>query len=182
MTRFVVLHGLGGSGPDHWQSWLVGRLQSAGEEVAYPDLPDSSDPHPDAWETAANGEVGRAPDSVVVCHSLACLLWLRLAARSDPRLAERVLLVSPPCAEEVPAIGRFLDHGATAADVKRAATATLLVCSEDDPYCPPGAIATFAEPLGIESRTIPGAGHINPETDYGSWPDVETWAVTGRWP
>ena len=33
---FLILHGYLGSGPDHWQSWLAGRLRAAGERVAYP--------------------------------------------------------------------------------------------------------------------------------------------------
>jgi hypothetical protein len=122
------------------------------------------------------------PQPVIVCHSLACLIWLRIAASSDRRRAERVLLVAPPCTEDVEPVGRALIHHANAADVERAAEATLLVCSDDDPYCPPGAVAIFAEPLAIESRTIVGAGHINPDAGYGSWPDCEKWALTGRWP
>ena len=28
--RALILHGWQGSGPDHWQSWLAGRLTAAG--------------------------------------------------------------------------------------------------------------------------------------------------------
>jgi predicted alpha/beta hydrolase family esterase len=182
VSRFLILHGLDGSGPGHWQPWLALRLRDAGEDFSFPDLPNPSDPDPDAWERAAEVELVRDPGPVVICHSLACLLWLRLAARSEPPRAERVLLVAPPCPDDIPAVTRFLDHGATAADVERAADATLLVCSDNDPYCPPGAVATFAKPLGIVSRLLRGAGHINTDAGYGPWPDVETWVLTGSWP
>jgi predicted alpha/beta hydrolase family esterase len=79
-------------------------------------------------------------------------------------------------------VARALTHDAAPADVQRAAGETLLVCSDNDPYCPPGAVATFAEPLGIEARVIPGAGHVNPDAGYGPWPECEAWALTGRWP
>ena len=54
---------------------------------------------------------------------------------------------------------------------------TLIVCSDDDPYCPPGAVATYAEPLGIAAHVIAGAGHINTDAGYGEWPEVEAWAL-----
>lgn len=180
MSRFLVLHGLDGSGPGHWQPWLAQRLRDADQSVAFPDLPEASDPHPEPWAQTAAAELDG--DDVVVCHSLACLLWLRLAAAARDRLADRVLLVAPPCRADIEPVARFLDHGATPADLERAAGSTLLVCSDEDPYCPPGAIETYAEPLGIESRLISGAGHINPEAGYGPWPEVESWALTRRWP
>ena len=37
---YLILHGLGGSGPGHWQTWLAARLRADSERVAYPDLPD----------------------------------------------------------------------------------------------------------------------------------------------
>jgi predicted alpha/beta hydrolase family esterase len=115
---------------------------------------------------------------VVLCHSLACLAWLRAAARPSPgSLASRLLLVAPPWRDDLEPVARFLDHGARARDVTQAAGETLIVCSDDDPYCPPGALAAYAEPLGIPAHVIPGAGHVNPEAGFGEWPAVEAWAL-----
>ena len=178
LSAFLILHGLEGSGPDHWQSWLAGRLRVRGERVSYPHLPDPFDPHPADWDRALDEELSLLEEPVVVCHSLACLLWLRRAARpSEGPLASRVLMVAPPHREDLEPVARFLDHGARARDVTRAAGETLIVCSDDDPYCPPGALETYAEPLGIEAHLIPGAGHINTDAGYGEWPDVESWAL-----
>jgi predicted alpha/beta hydrolase family esterase len=177
-----VLHGLDGSGVGHWQVWLVRQLRRAGHDVAFPELPEPSDPDPQAWQEAIETELENAPPPIVICHSLACLIWLRIAARSNERRADRVLLVAPPCVDDVEPVTRALGHNATAADVKRVAGSTVLVCSDADPYCPPGAVATFAEPLEVESRVIAGAGHVNPDAGYGPWPDCEEWALTGRWP
>ena len=167
---FLILHGLEGSGPGHWQTWLAERLRARGEVVAYPDLPDPFDPEPATWEAALK-EVLSA-DQVVLCHSLACLLWLRAAAKGFAT-AERVLLVAPPCREDIEPVARFLGHGAQAADIENA----LIVCSDADEYCPPGAVETYAKPLGIPAHILPGAGHINTDAGYGEWPDVEAWAL-----
>ena len=178
MAPFLILHGLAGSGPDHWQTWLAGRLRERGERVSYPHLPDPLDPHPADWDRALDEELALLDDPVVICHSLACLLWLRATARpSAERLASRALLVAPPWREDLEPVARFLDHGARSRDVTRAAEETLFVCSDDDPYCPPGALSTYAEPLGIAAHVLPGAGHVNPEAGYGEWPWVESWAL-----
>src|SRR5687767_873815 len=178
MAAFLILHGLEGSGPDHWQTLLAGRLRDRGERVSYPHLPDPFDPHPADWDRALDEELSLLDAPVVLCHSLACLLWLRRAARPlEEPLASRVLLVAPPFREDLEPVARFLDHGARARDVSRAADETLIVCSDDDPYCPPGAVAIYAEPLGIPAHVIPGAGHINPEAGYGEWPEAAHWAL-----
>lgn len=179
MSAFLILHGLEGSGPDHWQSWLARRLSEAGARVDYPPLPEPFDPAPEAWDAALERALAGEPaERVVICHSLACLLWLRAAARSREQLADRVLLVAPPWRED-PAVARFTEHGAEPGDVARAARETLIVCSDADPYCPPGAVETYARPLRVPATMIPDAGHFNPESGYGPWPQVEAWAVEG---
>ena len=183
--RFLLLHGLGGSGPDHWQRWLATRLGDAGHPVRFPELPDPDRPRPEAWDAALREELaglGPGPGSVVVAHSLGCALWLRHAARARPQDAvERVLLVAPPCPEaEVPELRPFfpveLDHEA----VRRAAGVTRLVCGTDDPYCPPGAARTYGFPLRLATDLLPGRAHLNPEEGLGPWPEVEAWSLGRR--
>lgn len=177
MPPFLILHGLEGSGPNHWQTWIAGRLRARGEEVSYPDLPDPFDPHPQHWERALECEMQDLAQPVVLCHSLACLLWLRTAVRSAERLASRVLLVAPPWRNDLGPVARFLEHGAGPEDVRRAAGETLIVCSDDDPYCPPGGLDTYAKPLEIPAKVLERAGHINTDAGYGEWPWAEAWAL-----
>jgi predicted alpha/beta hydrolase family esterase len=177
---FLILHGLEGSGPAHWQTWLAEQLRARGEQVSYPDLPEPSDPQPDAWREAVEAELGDLDKPVVLCHSLACLLWLRLAADAEEPLAASVLLVAPPRLPDLAPVARFEPDGVAAADVRRAAGETLMVCSDNDPYCPPGAVAAYAEPLEIAAHVISGAGHLNPETGYGEWPAALQWTLGDR--
>jgi len=48
MVPTVILHGLDGNGPEHWQVWLTAQLTEAGREVRNPDLPDAAAPSLDA--------------------------------------------------------------------------------------------------------------------------------------
>jgi predicted alpha/beta hydrolase family esterase len=150
--------------------------------VRYPDLPDPYDPEPDAWLTALQPELAALEgERIVVCHSLACLLWL-LNARdgaANVAVADRVLLVAPPCTDEVEAVVRFRPDGVTAEHVARAAAQTLMFCGTPDPYCPQTAIRAFPE-LFPQAICVPGAGHVNTDAGYGAWPAVEQWALGQR--
>lgn len=77
----------------------------------------------------------------------------------------------------MPEVARFLDHGAGAAAVSRAARVTHLVCSDNDPYCPAGAVERYAKPLGIGFTLIEGAEHINTDSGHGPWPWVLRWVA-----
>ena len=169
---FLILHGLRGSGPGHWQTWLAARLRADGERVAYPDLPAADLPSPAAWRAALEGELAALPGTaVVVCHSLSCLLWLHHVAGGGVP-AERTLLGAPPSeASGVPEIEPFLPVPVPALEGAR------LVCSDDDPYCPEGAAELYGRPLGIPVDLLPGRGHLNPDAGYGPWPAVEAWCV-----
>lgn len=114
----------------------------------------------------------------MVCHSLACLLWLLNARSGASGVADRVLLVAPPCVDDVPPVVRFRPDGVTAAQVRAAAGATRMLCSDEDPYCPAGAVATFGDPLELDYEVIPGGGHLNTDAGYGPWPDIEAWALS----
>jgi predicted alpha/beta hydrolase family esterase len=177
--NFLILHGLRASGPGHWQTWLAARLRADGERVAYPDLPDADLPSLSAWRDLLAGELAALPggDVIVVCHSLSCLLWLHHVAEGGAQ-ADRVLLVAPPSESAgVAEIAGFFP-----APLPKLTDGALLVCSDNDPYCPEGAASLYGEPLGIPVELLPGAGHINPEAGFGPWPAAEQWCLAGDRP
>jgi predicted alpha/beta hydrolase family esterase len=115
----------------------------------------------------------------VLCHSLACVLWLQHAHRCvDEPPVERVLLVAPPSpSASLSGVRGFFPLAVEPEEVARAAGSTLVVASDDDPYCPEGASRLYGEPLSLPVHLIGGAGHINPDAGYGPWPDVERWCL-----
>ncbi len=174
MRSFLILHGWQSSGPGHWQTWLAGRLRANGEHVHYPDLPDADDPMLDTWLDAVAGELDSMPEggTTVVCHSLACCLWLHHVDRGGSQ-AERLLLVAPP--EPLEQVPSFFP-----VPFPELTSETRLACSDDDPFAPAGAAGLYGEPLGVPVDLLPGAGHVNPETGFGPWPEAEAWCLGQR--
>jgi predicted alpha/beta hydrolase family esterase len=178
MSSFLIVHGLEGSGPQHWQSWLALRLRERGFEVAYPSLSDADHPRLDVWLDELAAELSRLPaaETTVLCHSLGCLLWLQHAASASGEVA-RVLLVAPTQPDEdqpeSPGFRPTPLHATGARELR-------FVCSTNDPYCPRETSERMARELGVEIDWLEDAGHINTDAGFGPWPAVEAWALGER--
>jgi uncharacterized protein len=175
---FLILHGLSGSGPGHWQRWLSDRLAQDGHSVRFPDLPDPDTPDPERWVRELLAELAGldGAERVVICHSLSCIAWLAACSEIE-RPVDRVALVAPPSpGSGLPELVPFFPVTATAQDVARGARATRLVCADNDPYCPEGAATLYGRPLGLPIDLQPGRGHLNVAAGLGPWPAMEAWA------
>jgi len=174
----VIIHGWQGNEPDHWQTWLAGQLTEAGREVRYPDLPDADAPQLDAWLATLDATLKGLPDDGfdVVCHSLGGLLWLHhVHAGGGPRPA-RVVLVAPPSPRTtVPELAPFVPVPFEIDLVRHASDGTVLVGSDNDPYCVEGAAVAYGRPLKMPTTVIAGSGHLNVEAGYGPWPAMLDW-------
>lgn len=159
--RTVILPGIHGSGPAHWQSlW----------ELADPSLvrlaPSSWDePDPDDWSHALDAAVGAGP-AVLVAHSLACLLAVPWSAAHPDRVAGLFLVAPPdPDAASFPAAAAAFAPGITA----RASVPALLVVSDDDPYCSAERCQDLARGWDVPTLSIGSRGHINADSGLGPW-------------
>jgi predicted alpha/beta hydrolase family esterase len=184
--RFLFLHGIGGRSldyPEHWQSWLAARLRADGHFVSLPRLPGGEHPSLAAWTVALDDELTQlaagAGERVVLCQSTGGILWLHNARAVQPeQRVDRVLLVAPPCATSGdPRLDSFFPVPLDPAAVAAAAGSTRLICSDNDPWCPEGADAVYAEPLHLDVEVIPGAEHVDDESGYGPWPHLEAWCL-----
>ncbi len=134
--------GLGGSGPDHWQSRWERRYGDARLEQRSWDAPQWT-----TWSAALEARVARASGPVVlVAHSLGCSLVARWAIETlrAPRAA---LLVAPADidahAAALPAVQSFAPLS-----LRPLPFATTVVASDDDPYVSSERAALFARSVG----------------------------------
>ncbi|MCY0916867.1 alpha/beta hydrolase [Streptomyces sp. H27-G5] len=181
---FLILHGWQNHRPaGHWEHWLAERLTAAGHAVDYPALPDPDHPDLEVWLAELRERLGalRGRRRTVVCHSLACVLWLHAAARGDVAVpVDRVLLVAPPSAGYLgryPEVAAFAPPRVSAAQLYAGAGYVRMVGGDDDPCCPQGADAVFAEPLGLPVDVLAGQGHLGEDAGYGPWPSLLDWCV-----
>ncbi|MNC15214.1 putative hydrolase YdeN [compost metagenome] len=169
---FLILYGLGGSGPDHWQSWLARGLSARGETVHYPSLPNPDHPDKNQWLDSLAQSIGAIPadeELTVVAHSLACILWFHHAAQGVQRKAERVFLVAPPSVHtKLDEVASFFPVPDRLEEVQHAAAQTLLIQSSTDPYCTLEDSLVYQR-MGVPSLTLPDMGHINIASGYGPW-------------
>jgi uncharacterized protein len=182
---FLILHGLGHHRPrGHWQWWLAQQLLQRGEQVLYPQLPDPDAPDLARWLDVLAAQYRRMAgcERIVVCHSLACALWYQASARgivTPP--ADRALLVAPPGRKVLARpVTREFDPGVWKPGVLDAScrAGIRLVASGEDPYCPEGPAALiYGKPLGLDSETVAGGGHLTPAEGYGPWPHALMWCL-----
>jgi predicted alpha/beta hydrolase family esterase len=182
-VAFLIIHGLEGSGPEHWQTWLATRLRERGHDVAYPSLPDADSPRVDRWLDALDTELATLPaaETTVLCHSLGSLLWLHHATRRPTLEVVRALLVAPPQPddEDTDSVG-FRPTPLDLDGVAAAARETRLVCSTNDPWCPWETAQRIGDTIGVPIDWLENAGHINTDAGYGPWPAAEAWALGAR--
>jgi predicted alpha/beta hydrolase family esterase len=126
-------------------------------------------PEPQAWIAALAATVEAAPWPVLlVAHSLGCITAASLPTALRSKVAG-ALLVAPADVERPGAP----DCLRAFAPVPRHSLPfqSVVVASDDDPYCPLARAAGFAQDWGSRLVILNGAGHINAAAGYGNWPD-----------
>jgi len=93
MTNYFIIPGLGGSGPDHWQTYF----EKSGTNFQRIVQKDWDAPDIQEWvETIDNAISAYDPETVVlVGHSLGCPTIAQWAAHSHKKI-KGALLVAPP--------------------------------------------------------------------------------------
>lgn len=170
---FVIIHGLGGSGADHWQTWLANTLKQRNFNVFYPTFSKFNRPNLDIWLKELKSTLESVPKhhkTIIITHSLGGILWQHYAASEDNRIADQVILVAPPSPSVViPAAKSFFPVPLSGTNLRRVSEKTLFINSTNDPYCSIEDAIQYLR-LGLPVISLPNAGHINVESGHGSWP------------
>jgi predicted alpha/beta hydrolase family esterase/diadenosine tetraphosphate (Ap4A) HIT family hydrolase len=167
MTRLLIIPGLGGSGPEHWQTaWE--RLDGRCVRVEQADWDAPSLP---LWLERLDAAVAASPEPyVLVAHSLGAVLVAHWAAQRQ--IAHRplgALLVAPADADslqrQVPQLAGFCPI-----PLAELSFPSLVVASRNDPYVSFECASRFARAWGAQLTDLGSSGHINAESQLGTWP------------
>lgn len=164
----LMVPGLGGSGPDHWQS----RWQGRWPKVRRVEQPDWDKPDRADWIARLDQAVAstEAPP-ILIAHSMSCAMVACWSA-AHARPVHAALLVAPADIESDA-------HTPPEAHVFRPLPMVhlpfpaIVVASRDDPYVTFDRAAAMAKAWGAELFDIGNVGHINTAAGYGEWPEGE---------
>jgi hypothetical protein len=163
----LIVPGLNGSGPAHWQTrWE--SLYPQAVRVAQRDWD-----HPDCakWRSALEDALAAAPGpAVLVAHSLGCALVAHVAASPLAARVRAALLVAPAdvdSPERTPAETRSFAP-MPLAPLPFPAT---VIASGDDPYVTLARAQAFAAAWGATFVDAGRKGHLNADSGLGDWPE-----------
>lgn len=158
MARVLVVPGLNGSGPDHWQSWIEPRLQAGRVHQV-----DWARPDIDLWSARVVDAVTAAPDPVwLVAHSFGCLASVVAADTVGDRIAGAVL-VAPASPDKFGIAARI---PATPLPFP-----ALVGASRNDPWMSFDMASAWAQRWQATLVDLGEVGHVNVESGHGAWPE-----------
>jgi uncharacterized protein len=173
-SPILLLPGWQNSGPAHWQSRWERRHGYQRVEQHDWMRPLRGDWITRLQDVVLGLEHGRAPDApariVLVAHSLGCQLVAAWAAVTG--LGGRIqaaFLVAPGDPQRVELSGVLASWLPVART--RLPFPSVLLASQDDPYCSFARARQFAQDWGAHCVDYGKAGHINADSGLGDWPD-----------
>ena len=166
--RILIVPGLNGSGPGHWQTlWeeKYGCERVEQRDWGNPDIVE--------WVSTLNTVItARSERNIIVAHSLGCLAVAHWA-NSYPEKTGKIqsaLMVAPPNVELSSYIPEKLRRFATHNVIP---FPSVLVGSENDHYMTLASVQRLADHWGSRFVNAGAVGHINPDSGHGPWPRGE---------
>ena len=162
-TQVLILPGIGGSGPDHWQS-VWEREHPSYRRI---EMPDWNAPELEVWVSVIDAAVqAQSGPPVIVAHSLGCLALAHWVSRGGRLQGALLVAVPDPTGPEYPqAACSFRELPLVPFGFP-----SRLVASRNDPYGSFEHAARCAAAWQCALVDVGALGHINAESQLGSWP------------
>lgn len=162
--NYLIVPGFGGSHPDHWQSrWELANSNFSRVHQSSWDVALCSE-----WLTHLDAAVAQSgPNTVLIGHSLGCLLIAKWATQTQHRICGALLVAIPdPSNPLFPADAIGFDT----IETTRLPFPSLVIASSNDPYASLSFSKDTAKNWGSGWKNIGACGHINVESGFGDWP------------
>ena len=164
MTNYLIVPGLGNSGPEHWQTYF----QKSGNNFYRIEQQEWDEPTCEAWIETIDKNVAKFDLSTVILigHSLGCAAIVHWVSKYK-RTIKGALLVAPSDPEApgytFPAIG-FAPMPLYKINFK-----TIVVASANDIWVSLERAQYFGGKWGSEFINLGNAGHINAVSGHTNW-------------
>jgi len=166
MTTILMIPGLNGSGPAHWQTYWEELMPSAMRVVQA----DWERPRKKPWMATLVAAIAEHPDSILVAHSLGCALVANTVKEHPDLPVRSAMLVSPSDPDDLDLIEDPLRDFAPMPRL-HFPFRSIVVASEDDPYVTITRARFFATRWGAVFVDVGRKGHINADSALGDWPE-----------
>ena len=162
----LILPGLGNSGPDHWQRRWGSRFSTA----QFVEQDEWDRPQLSQWTQTIERQIIMATRPVVlVAHSLGVSAAVHTAQRLKDGKVRGAFLVAPPDHEGTEIPLEAMSFGRVPRDPLP--FPSMLIASTNDPLCSVSRAVDFATCWGSDLHLAGEAGHINPASGHGPWPE-----------
>ena len=164
MTNYLIIPGLGNSGPNHWQTYF----EKSGNNFTRVQQSNWEAPVCEEWIARIDEEVRLFETSniVLIGHSLGCSSIVHWA-RTYQRRIKGALLVAPSDPEAD--IYTFPAKGFAPVPLERLSFPSIVVSSNNDVWVTPERARFFALHWGSEYVDLGPAGHINADSGHYQW-------------
>lgn len=164
--NYIIVPGLGNSGPAHWQSLWQNTLPNA-VRVGQRDW---ENPQLKEWLAALDQTVQSAPgECILIAHSLGVALVAHWALDFHSSKVKGALLVSPSDVDSPvhtpDSVRNFVPMPLSPLPFK-----SIVVASSNDPFVTLARAEQFAQAWGADLVNIGPCGHINGDSNLGDWP------------
>lgn len=166
--KTLILHGWGGSDVPHWQSYLAAELAKDYGTVHFPLLKEKDAPKKDVWMRQVQEILEDFKPDIVVCHSLANILWFHLCNENRiEKAVKKLFLVAPPSLTcKLTELSTFFPVDIPKQLFTQSVT---LITSTNDQYMSTEEAASLGDMLACEHIVLQDGGHINTASGYGEW-------------
>ncbi|MFV0370000.1 MAG: RBBP9/YdeN family alpha/beta hydrolase [Hyphomicrobiaceae bacterium] len=173
----LIVPGWSSSGTEHWQTRWERSLKTARRV----DQDDWLHPNKDAWAGKLHAAIVAGNTDlpiVIIAHSLGVALVAHAAATMPAGLVAGAFLVAPADVDNADTWpttnGYDFDYqgsGFAPLPIKPLPFKSVLIGSENDPYCSAERAEKLATAWGATFISAGEAGHINSTSGHGPWPE-----------